>query len=1067
MDITSDLIKQAYKKLKSSIYYDNNHCILRKDIALFEDAHKNDLDSYFEKILDFAQNPSPYNQISELIFNNIDVMSFPKKINTNDDVKNEDRIVNYSPDKIKIEELQYFIKMPIEGHILGVLWVMLLGYNIDKNFYNHSYGNRISKNLINEFSKKPTFSPYLFEPYYIQYESWRDTGLNEAEKHMKMDQDVVIITLDFKRYYYSLDIDEDVMKKIYEEAKIDIESKPWFEGLNQLIFKIIKKYSSLFGESFKRRNILPIGFLPSNIIGNWCLNNFDKAIINGWNPIYYGRYVDDILIVDKIEKNSDIFQKANEGNLKKEHVINFFMTSCSKWTGLIETDCKKRDKFSVLIEKKDDQDEKHEEEMCYQVNPFYNPIPENNSEIIVQDQKVRLFYFKSEESESLIRCFKYEIAKNKSGFKHLPEDDSVFVRDDYTEIYKLSNRESVNKFRGISDFTIDKFNISKFLGKYLRIGGMIRDKKESKFEKDILRIFNTVVTIENYASWEKIIEIFVINENYSGLRSFCERISKSIEDIELSHKISDNEIDLYKVKKTLYDQVYSSLCRSFAIVWKKKRIDEQINIFKTVFKKENILEYSDKAIDAFYRSRMIDKSVMPILSDMIDKNIPDVSWNINLTKFEEVLPHTKKIQKFEYIYFPYLLQMYDLNMVSFIEQLSAISEDNGKLLSDKYKETVKVETEIISNNENGKYPFEKLANIHNKRVDQYYNANYRRTDSNKLENKNQVSVKHINNPESQELDKNHFRETKKRIFEIKVGSGEKNKLQIALANVRLDEKNIEKIVKGIPNRSYSRYKDLSEIVNNAIDKKADILVLPEAYVPYEWIKPLARVCAKNKLAIIAGVEHIKFGNKVLNFTATILPYLQDLNNSDDPNDRHESAYISFHLKNHYSPHEIELIEGYRLKPVNGENYELYKWNDCYFAVYCCYELASISDRALFQSYADMIIAVEWNKDTHYYSNILESLSRDIHCYCVQVNSANYGDSRITQPSKTELKDIIKIKGGNNNTILISEINISDLRNYQIKEYSLQKENANFKPTPPQFNKDIVLRKINKLSLWKA
>jgi len=116
-------------------------------------------------------------------------------------------------------------------------------------------------------------------------------------------------------------------------------------------------------------------------------------------------------------------------------------------------------------------------------------------------------------------------------------------------------------------------------------------------------------------------------------------------------------------------------------------------------------------------------------------------------------------------------------------------------------------------------------------------------------------------------------------------------------------------------------------------------------------------------------------------------------------------------------------------------------------------------------YADMIIAVEWNKDTNYYSNILESLSRDIHCYCIQVNSANYGDSRITQPSKTEIKDIIKTKGGINNTILISEVNISDLRNYQVKEYLLQKEDNNFKPTPPQFNKNIVMKKIKKEPLW--
>ena len=90
---------------------------------------------------------------------------------------------------------------------------------------------------------------------------------------------------------------------------------------------------------------------------------------------------------------------------------------------------------------------------------------------------------------------------------------------------------------------------------------------------------------------------------------------------------------------------------------------------------------------------------------------------------------------------------------------------------------------------------------------------------------------------------------------------------------------------------------------------------------------------------------------------------------------------------------------------NQSSYELYNWNDFLFSVYCCYELTSIADRSIFQSFADAIIAVEWNHDVNYYSNIIESLSRDVHCYCIQVNTSDYVDSRITQPTKTEKKDI--------------------------------------------------------------
>ena len=223
----------------------------------------------------------------------------------------------------------------------------------------------------------------------------------------------------------------------------------------------------------------------------------------------------------------------------------------------------------------------------------------------------------------------------------------------------------------------------------------------------------------------------------------------------------------------------------------------------------------------------------------------------------------------------------------------------------------------------------------------------------------------------------------------------------------------------------------------------------------EWLPTVARTCAKNQLAIVTGVEHVKIKNNIFNLTAVILPYKEEDN---------KSAYISFHLKKHYSPREIQEIKGYRLKPIAGNTYELYYWNDCWFPIYCCFELSSIKDRALFQSYADVLIAVEWNPDTNYYSNILESLSRDIHCYCIQVNSSNYGDSRITKPSKTQEKDIIRTKGGINSTILLDKINIKSLREYQFKEYELQREINEFKPTPPDFNRYIVELKM-KHKLW--
>jgi hypothetical protein len=197
--------------------------------------------------------------------------------------------------------------------------------------------------------------------------------------------------------------------------------------------------------------------------------------------------------------------------------------------------------------------------------------------------------------------------------------------------------------------------------------------------------------------------------------------------------------------------------------------------------------------------------------------------------------------------------------------------------------------------------------------------------------------------------------------------------------------------------------------------------------------------------------------KVYNLTATILPYQHD---------DCKYAYLNMHSKVVFSPEEKFTIEGYRYECREGNTHELLVWNNMWFSVYCCYEMAAIRNRAIFQSIADLIVTIEWNHDINYYSNIIESLSRDLHCYCAQVNTSDYGDSRLIKPSKTENKDIVRIKGGINGTAILDEINIKTLRDFQIKEYGLQKMDKTFKPTPPFFSHEIVNKK-RKGTLWNS
>lgn len=859
--------------------------------------------------------------------------------------------------------------------------------------------------------------------------------------------------MDFERFFYNVHFSEAAFDEILcdagfikkptaeanaendnhkdENAEIVPEVEKYVIRLNAFVREVIFQYSSCFFAQYEKpeengkRNFLPIGFLPSNVLANWCLKKFDKAVSDGWNPLYFGRYVDDVIIVDKVERNSDLYDMMNAEEVDAAKVLKYCLSQCSRWKGFLPDDhC---NEYALFFKK--------DESSPYTLNPIYHIDPSNDSRnrIRLQEAKVKMFYFKHGESSALLQCFRNQIAENKSEFRLLPEDEAVFDADDYSEIYNIDNRESINKFRGVDGISINKFSLSKLLGKYMRISSLINDKVENRFAQDIEKIYTPYVMVDNYITWEKVIEIYVVNGRWKALGNFINNVFSAVERIKYdSADVYDSGSMRSNVQKNLQEHLYSAWVRALALVW-GPAVGKHIEIFARMFSRSQ--EEVREARRKYLLTRMYDKYIVPVLLDVLGEKrmeTADDTRETYLYDFSTVLAESGR-ETTDYLFFPYMVTMYDLYIQDLvISKLRVKDRPEGKEEKEECVINAVMRQYLLAN-----------FNIKNAAVENITAGNVP-TDHVAVYNAIRAAKIETGRGKTAEIRRD------KKIEMISVGAARQGKLRIAVANIELKSSNFEQLVKGKPNRSYARYKSLSHIINTAISEKADMLVLPEACVPIEWLPAMIRTCTKNNMALVTGIEHIIYEDRVYNYTAVVLPY-------DEAGYR--CAVLSFHLKNHYAPHEAELIHGYRMNEVSGDGYELYHWRDCWFPVYCCFELASIEDRALFSSYADLVVAVEWNKDINYYSNILESLSRDLHCYCVQVNSSDYGDSRITMPSKTEMKDIIKTKGGNNATVLVGTIDFEKLRDFQLKEYNLQKMNKEFKPTPPLFDKGIVKKKI--------
>ena len=126
MEFDRELIDIAYKKLKGTIYFDKTQLPLVNKLVKFEGRNVSDkLDELVKYLND---DDEKWDEYVDEVLNELDVLVYPKKIlkQSNDNI-----IFNEDHMQIEMEKAQYFIDLPVAGHILGTLWVFTIGSFLD------------------------------------------------------------------------------------------------------------------------------------------------------------------------------------------------------------------------------------------------------------------------------------------------------------------------------------------------------------------------------------------------------------------------------------------------------------------------------------------------------------------------------------------------------------------------------------------------------------------------------------------------------------------------------------------------------------------------------------------------------------------------------------------------------------------------------------------------------------------------------------------------------------------------------------------------------------------------
>lgn len=1026
MKIEIEDIKEAYNRLKTHVYYDNSDLFIRRKVAEFETNLSSELDIFsvnreyikgestasfglavnlekkFEKIATAINDND--DSFFDSFFGKMQVRYLPKKftlIGHAENVISNKRIRS----EYEVERASAFIDVPVELHLIAVLWIMKYGKDFDASLPKEAYGNRL---LLNKKKNDLIQGSSLFKPYYKQYQHWRDNAVIEAKKTLDSEENVMFINLDIKDFYYSVNLD---LEELHNEKQ------SYYPNL----LSLFKRIHSCFTEKLKKVNfpfsyenrlkenevILPIGLLSSYVLANYCLKDFDDNVIKKLKPHYYGRYVDDIVFVIK---NPNCPEKTKSA---KELIF-------SELSQVLESE--PIDSKNVRL------------------------IHEKYKNLICQSDKTLLYYFDYKESDLVIDKLKRELEERASEFRDFPEEnDNVLFEDN---AYHLIYNGSEGKIKTLKDYKENRYGLSVFLSN--KIFSALRHNKKLQREdsKKILRFFKGITCLELFRLWEKIFTLFIVNDDADAFVEFYKHTFLQIGNIRQKFSDKSTKLPNGEVEKALLEYLDCSLELSLALnpsfISKNKNAQKKLEFFQNEQAKWYsflVNPFSEPTnphsfyITRYRQSNLIRHHYLTLPLISYTKAIFDNS--LNLTGLEIPLESYSFRDNDDVLdNSPRSVRFWECCLAIIYQKLSEIQTN-----CEEEKEDLRIDLFDFKDNEDGG-------------VESYLDEAF---DLYSKINENHTADHSVNLKESfydYEKEKEAVRGCDIVKFQINSENKFKEIVRVSFANTEVRIENIESSIRGNPLIDVSRYNTFQKIFKTTRQEKANILLLPENALPYQLFSTLTRYSQNNSIMVVSGVEHWKIKNYCFNFIVSILPVT--VNNTKD-------AVVLIRLKNHYAPEEKELIRGEHLycpKP-NKYRYDLINWRNLYFSPFYCFELADVFHRSLFKSKVDLIIASEWNKDVPYFSNIVESLSRDIHAYIAQVNTSQYGDSRLTKPSSSATKDILKLKGGKNDTVLIGEIDLKSLRTFQRKNYNQTKEDKEFKPLPPDYDwKNAIKREKN-------
>lgn len=1035
----------AYRKAKADCFFENTF-----PTAIKFAEYEQDLLINLNGLLNRLQSDSGFEGDEELLG---DFRLLPKTLSTEGKPgTSENGHVHFSKPERAVDNLfkNYNITpefrivgdFPVDTHIISALWINMIGHKFDAKLDNSCYGARLKRirndQLFSEDDDKPFHISSIgsFVPYFQPYQKWRSDGLKAIRDELEKDRDVIAVSLDLASYYHFIDPLAISGSALLEalDLKLTDEEKTFTEQLAHFLSNWAEG-AAKFGQSVggKKANIsggLVIGLTCSRVISNVLLHKWDKLVLKKLSPIHYGRYVDDMFLVLRdtgtIYNNLDLMNliQARMGeNCISQNAANDKVWEITQGSGI-----------------------------------------QGKTKISLQSDKQKLFVLQGRAGLDLLDSIEKEIYELSSEHRLMPSPDQL----EHSTAAKVlsaagSVAENADTLRRADGLTIRRLGWSLHLR---HVETLARDLPPNQWKEQreefyqfahnhILRAdnlfahFNYLPRLLGFAismnEWEHAEQIAV--KSYRAIDTLASEVSRG-------KAVRINGCDA-KVLKDLWGYIKGTLTWLFIDAAtryhdpsklflgersrKKKRLADlflnQIVVTLTDFEalldlhfdvaefenKAPLVASADLAKEA-YKYILNSQSAKELVGKRDAKKEKQIlkllgnSGLIDVEIFEEFINSTRKTrlgnvtkgQKKNDSYLPYLFPTRPLSP----SEISELAPECVGLPS-----------------ASGKVPDFSSAVIWAKYTQVLRGVWIKPT---------------LLATEQDASDKKE----KRRKIDLKIGTGSKDKVVIALTNLRTEDRDWAASACNKPNLSRIRYQKISKLVNDVLklNPRPDYVLFPELSIPLRWLDSIAARLSAAGISLIAGTEYRHSDeNKVVSEAALVL--------ADN-----RLGYPTF----------VKIWQP-KLEPAVGEDKDLtlkfgkewglskkspkpiYIHNGVNFGVMVCSELQNSKARICFQGEVDALIVLSWNRDLDTFASLIESAALDVHAYTILVNNRKYGDSRVRSPAKESfLRDIARLRGGDNDFVVAATLDIATLRAFQSRAKRWPEEGDKFKPVPEGF-----------------